>query len=89
MDRTLCDYDTGLFLKLEELRGPDELIFHPPIKDDAPNYIKKRADIIRFSEDWWANLPRLELGWDILKFTRQIGFRDMILTQGPKKNPYA
>lgn len=89
LDQTLCDYDTGLFNELEKLRGPDEPIFYPPIRDGAPEYIKNRADIIRSSEEWWENLPRLKLGWDILELAKELEFRIMILTQGPRKNPYS
>ncbi|MBT3691016.1 hypothetical protein HOG16_02105 [Candidatus Woesearchaeota archaeon] len=89
MDGTLCDYDAGLFEKLEELRSSDEPTFHPPIRSNAPEYIKKRSDLIRRSEDWWENLPRFQLGWDILEVAKELGYRTMILTQGPRKNPYA
>jgi len=80
MDGTICDHDQSLFNGLEALRGP-------PIKNDAPEYIKNRADLIRASESWWENLPRLQLGWNVLKIARELDYRIMILTQGPKKNP--
>jgi hypothetical protein len=89
MDGTLCDYDTGIFLELEKIRSPEEPTFHPPIRDDAPGYIKARADLIRNSEEWWENLPILKIGFDLWKLAGDIGYRRMILTQGPKKNPYA
>jgi len=66
MDGTLCDYDNGLFDELEKLKSPYEQTFHPPIRNNAPDYIKARADLIRKSEDWWANLPKLKFGFDIL-----------------------
>ena len=87
MDGTICDHDQSLFEGLEALRGPKELVYRPPIKDDAPEYIKNRADLIRASESWWENLPRLQLGWNVLKIARELDYRIMILTQGPKKNP--
>ena len=66
---------------------PNEPIFRPPIRSDAPEYIQNRADLIRSSEGWWENLPELQLGWDILEIAREQGYRIMILTQGPKRNP--
>jgi len=89
MDGTLCDYNTGLFKSLEKLRAPNELIYHPPVRDDAPKYIKERSNLIRLSEEWWANLPKLKIGFDIWKAAGDLGYRRMILTQGPKTNPYA
>lgn len=89
MDGTLCDYDSALFQKLEELRSPDEPVWDIPVRDNAPEYIKRRADMIRRSEEWWANLPKLQLGWDILEVAKNLGYHIMILTQGPRSNPYS
>ena len=85
MDGTICDHDQSLFEGLEALRGPKELVYRPPIKNDTPEYIKNRADLIRASESWWENLPRIQLGWNVLKIARELDYRIMILTQGPKK----
>ncbi len=87
MDGTLCDYEKGLFDSLEKLRSPEEKVFFLPITDDCPEYIRERADLIRSSESWWANLPKFKLGFDILDVAEKLGFRIMILTQGPRKNP--
>jgi len=89
MDGTLCDYEKGLFSELEKLRSSDEPHFYPPITDTAPGYIRSRADLIRLSEEWWANLPKLKLGFDILEIAKGLDYRIMILTQGPRKNPHA
>jgi FMN phosphatase YigB (HAD superfamily) len=89
MDGTLCDYDKGLFDELEILRSSHEPIFEPPIRDDAPVYIRARADLIRSNEDWWANLPKFKLGFDVWKIAEELDFRRMILTQGPRRNPSA
>jgi 5'-nucleotidase len=87
MDGTLCDYDKGLAESLESLRSPSELVYKLPLRDTAPDYIKKRADLIRASRSWWENLEKFKLGWDILDVAKKLGYRIMILTQGPRKNP--
>ncbi len=89
MDGTLCDHDDALFKSLEKLRSPEEPVFHPPVRDDAPAHIKERAFLIRDCKDWWANLPRFQLGFDIWELAEKLGYRRVILTQGPKKNPSA
>jgi 5'-nucleotidase len=87
MDGTLCDYDSALFKSLEELRSPEEKkVFYSHSKK-LPKYLKKRADLIKRNEFWWENIPRFKLGWDILRVAQKKGFKIMILTQGPKKNP--
>lgn len=87
MDGTLCDYDSGLKVEMDKLISPGEQPFTPPLEDNAPKYLKARADLIRSSESWWANLPKLKLGWDILEIARNLEYKIMILTQGPRRNP--
>lgn len=87
MDGTLCDYDKPLSERLERLKSPHEPICKMPLRDNAPDYIKERADLIRASEKWWEELPKFKLGWDILGVARELGYRIVILTQGPRKNP--
>jgi FMN phosphatase YigB (HAD superfamily) len=86
MDGTLCDYDGQLSKDMKKLMAPGEPEFAGDIRD-APGYLKERADIIRASQKWWESLPRLELGWNILKAAQDNGYKVMILTQGPKSNP--
>ena len=86
MDGTLCDYNKAMNESLEKLRSPEE----PQINwshNDNPYYIQNRADIIRASESWWENLPKFQLGWDVLEIAKSLEYRIMILTQGPRKNP--
>lgn len=53
MDGTLCDYDKRIIEELEKIRSPLEPIFIPPFRNNTPDYIKKRLDLIRSSESWW------------------------------------
>ena len=86
LDGTLCDYDKGILEELEKLRSP----YEPELKGDIrnfPQYLQSRSDLIRSSQSWWTNLPKFKLGWDVLGLARDLEYRIMILTQGPKKNP--
>jgi len=89
MDGTLCNYDLSLALELEKLKSPSEPTFHLPIRDDAPEYIKARANMIKKDTEWWANIPQLKLGFDIWELAEELEYDRMVLTQGPKKNPNA
>jgi 5'-nucleotidase len=86
MDGTLCDYDKALAKSLEILRSPDEEDFNSPIRDNSPKYLKNRADLIRTSVEWWATLPKFKLGFEIWELAEKLGYRKVILTQGPRKN---
>ena len=89
MDGTLCDYEKKLISDLNEIKSPDEEDVTVVPRDDAPLFLRKRANLIRSSIDWWATLPQFKLGFDIWHLALQIGYRRMILTQGPKRNPNA
>jgi 5'-nucleotidase len=89
MDGTLCDYEGGLVSELEKLRSPNEQIICDPLRHDAPDYLKERMNVIRKSREWWANLPKLKIGFEILQEAKRLDYRIMILTQGPRKNPDA
>jgi len=89
MDGTLCDYESHLIRDLNDLRSPSEPAIERAPRDDAPVYLRKRMNLIRSSEEWWSNLSRFELGFDIWRMVDRYGYRKMILTQGPKRNPVA
>ncbi len=89
MDGTLCDHDLALFQGLEKLRNPSEQKVYSLHSKQHPDYIKARADLIRQQESWWENLPRFQLGWDVLEIAKKEGFKIMILTQGPKDKPFS
>ena len=72
---------------MEELQSPEEPPYIGVPKDDAPIYLRRRADLIRSSAEWWANLPKFQLGFDVWDMVTELKFRKMILTQGPKRNP--
>jgi hypothetical protein len=88
MDGTLCDYDSALRNALETLRSPGEESFMGNI-NHAPTYLKARANLIRASIEWWANLPTFNLGIELWSLFDKYECRKMILTQGPKKNANA
>ncbi len=89
MDGTLCDYEKGLIKSLEQLRSPMEPPVTKPPSKSSPNYLRVRADLVRTNEDWYVNLDRFELGFDIWNIAEELDYTRMILTQGPKRNPFA
>ena len=85
LDGTLCDYEKALKNDMEKLQSPREMYAGVP-HDNAPAYLRNRANLIRSSTEWWANLEKFKLGFDIWSLTKEIGYRQVILTQGPKLN---
>jgi len=84
MDGTLCDYDGALLGSLNRIRGPGEQVLDELNREDEPEYILERRKLITGSKSWWANLPRFQLGWDVLGLARDLEYRIMVLTQGPR-----
>lgn len=89
MDGTLCDYNKGLIESLEKLRSPMEPPVTKPPSKSSPEYLRVRSDLIRSDEEWYINLPEFKLGFDIWDLAEEFGYTRMILTQGPKRNPFA
>ncbi len=92
MDGTLCNYVGAIIADLEKLRAPDEPFVDPfTIRRDNTRYqyLWRRMDLIKSQYDWWANLPRLQLGFDVLRLAEELGYSNEILTQSPKDNPAA
>lgn len=88
MDGSLFNYDEPLTAELEKIASPGE----EPIKlgfDKTPGYLRERINLITSQESFWENLPKFQLGWDVLKITQELGYDHTILTQGPRKKPAA
>ena len=90
MDGTLFDYDGQLNADLQKLCSPEEVL--PKNLYDWPNnpsWLNARIELIRRQPGWWRNLPRLEIGWQILRACQEIGFCCHILTKGPRSKSVA
>lgn len=89
LDDTLADHTTALRADLVKIASPGEPDYarHNDLEAD---FVKARKRMIRSQPGWWANLPKLQLGWDILNIVKSISdFRIHILTKGPWSTPYA
>lgn len=89
LDGTLCDYDKALRESMLNLRAPEEPPYEGVPRDDAPDYLRARKNLICASAEWWAKLPKLKLGFDIWYVADALKYRPMILSAGPRRNPNA
>jgi 5'(3')-deoxyribonucleotidase len=49
-------------------------------------YVSARRKMITGQVGWWLNLPKFQLGWDVLEVVKEIGYSVSVLTKGPKTN---
>ncbi len=89
MDGVLCDYEGMLIKDLTSLKSPYEKSIKKVFGKGVPKYLKNRMSLVKSKTDWWINLPKYKLGWDILEIAKKIGFRVIILSKNPGHNPEA
>jgi hypothetical protein len=87
MDDTLFDHNGQLLKDLRKLSSPTE----PELSEEnlyhLPDYIRERSFRIREKKEWWANLPKFHLGWDLWELVGELGYNREILTRANLKNP--
>jgi hypothetical protein len=88
MDGTLFDYVGSLKKELRKIESPQEP--DVPLRFEGnPGYVQNRIDLITESEAFWSDMPKLQLGWDILQIAEELEYHIHILTQGPRSKPAA
>lgn len=88
LDGTLADYDSAMNEKLAELSSPGEEVFDLSGQDSF-QHIKNRIHLIQQQNGFWLNLPKIEVGFEVLDILEKLGYKPHILTKGPYKAPNA
>lgn len=92
LDGTLADYAGQLATEVNKIKHPSEKTY---TRDDFgthngnPDFFETRRHYISEHGEFWENLPKLEDGFQIFDLCNKIGFRPMVLTQGPSTKPEA
>lgn len=89
MDGTLFDYNKSLLRSLNDIRSPFEKEVFEEDLAHAEEFISRRRKLITQSRNFWENLEKFPLGWDVLELTQELNYKHMILTQCPKDKPEA
>lgn len=91
MDGSLADYTTALVNDLELLRSPEEdKITEENIWEaDKLPHIQFRMRLIKRQPGWWLKLRPLPAGLEVWDLCKRFGFKNTILTKGPKKHSNA
>jgi hypothetical protein len=88
MDGTLADYDGRITRDLARIQTRGEICYSPHDRG-APKFFGTRLDLIKNQSGWWVKLPKLKLGFDILRTAMDLGFQIQILSAGPHNTPSA
>lgn len=92
MDGSLADYEGQLRKDLTKVLGKEDLKKFDEIgmwKADDQEPFKSLIRLIKNQPCWWKTLPVMNKGMDIFHLATQIGFKNHILTKGPKHYPRA
>jgi len=87
LDGTVADFDLEMERRMDLLKCPGEPSYSS--RKDVPDYILERRNLIKKQPGFWRNLPRLELGFEIINELLSVGFRLNVLTKCSKENPNA
>lgn len=90
LDGSLADYELALTRDLRSLQSPAE----EDLTDDLwgaekHGYINHRMRMIKTQPGWWLRLPRIEMGFEVVREAQRIGFEVQVLTKGPGSLPAA
>ncbi len=83
MDGTLFDYHGQLLRDLKSLQSPSEPEIEDLFAENTP-WIKRRMNFIKSRPGWWRDLPKLQLGWDVLNAAKALSYEIQILTKAPR-----
>ena len=84
MDGTIADYYGAMKRDLEALASPTD----PPLPEElhgGPDWLEARMDLIKRQDGWWRDLPKIELGFEVLGLLEVHGYKFTVLTKGPHR----
>ena len=82
---TLCDCSGALHEGLARLRGPGERAEDEHRHPLAP-HLEARRELVMAAPGFWACLPPLPLGMELLQLLRDEGFVVHVVTKGPRQS---
>jgi 5'-nucleotidase len=93
MDGTLFDFEGQMRKDLKVLASPEENFDWDNIclwdLEEEHAHIKARMDLIKNRPGWWRDLPKFNIGWEILRIVHAYPLEVHILTKGPSSRPHA
>jgi len=87
MDGTIADFTKAMGEGLKVLEGPGESWDYDNYsQDDEPLYMKARRRLVKSQPGFWANLPPIPRGFEILSLLKMHDFSINIFTKAPRKS---
>lgn len=91
MDGTLDDFEGQMRKDLQDISSPEEtnLYLDDLHSLNLPSHIDKRIRLIKNSPNWWLNLPKFQLGFDLLEIAVELDFQIKIYSKAPRATTLA
>lgn len=85
LDGTLADFDWAMQRAMKQMAAPGEQAYFEE-QDDEPAHITARRRLVKRQPGFWRDLPRFRLGFEVLDYAQQAGYRISVLTKAPRGN---
>lgn len=89
MDASVADYDHAALRDMNELASPDEPPLINLMIDQNPPHLEARRHQVSSKPGWWRGLRPIPEGMALVQLFRDLGFRLVILTKGPRGKNFA
>jgi FMN phosphatase YigB (HAD superfamily) len=89
LDGTLADFDGAMVVGLNALAAPGERIHTMPYEQDELPHMATRMRLIKQQPGFWSGLAKMKDGFLVLQMARELGYRLMVLSRGPRTNSAA
>ncbi len=89
LDGTLADFDGAITRSMRSLSAPDEPLWTSANEEYEPPHLTARRRLVKQIPGFWSGLPQLSDGFTLLDMARQLNFRIMVLSRGPRTNAVA
>jgi 5'-nucleotidase len=85
----LADFDGAMVSVMNELAAPGERIHTMSNEQDEPSYMTARRRLVKQQPGFWSGLAKMKDGFLVLQMARELGYRIMVLSRGPRTNAAA
>jgi hypothetical protein len=89
LDGSVADYDKIMTEWQNKLKSPEEPPYEGRFNQLEQPHIEARRKLVQNLPGFWRTLPRIDLGFDVVRELRDITFDLHVLTKGPTSSPIA
>lgn len=89
VDGTLFNFEKKIIQDLNAMNSPNEQEITALYREDIPDHLWDRMTYIKNQPGWWFTLPKIDNGFKLWEFTKNRGFRHVIVAKAPSCNELA